>query len=144
MLFNLQRRWTGKFKATMVFALRLPFVTSSPRCTAPNLHLSSQNHHYRNLQTLIPTRLSLIYGPLPRPHTPDSMDAGRASVQLRDSNHTIPHALLDEAEHRPRGAFTRGLCQRDDEARVERELYDAVVEAVAEGQHGKCAADMRH
>jgi hypothetical protein len=26
MLFNLQRRWTGKFKATMVFALRLPFV----------------------------------------------------------------------------------------------------------------------
>lgn len=30
MLFNLQRRWSGKFKATMVFALRLPCVTFPP------------------------------------------------------------------------------------------------------------------
>jgi hypothetical protein len=30
MLFNLQRRWTGKFKATMVFALRLPCVILFP------------------------------------------------------------------------------------------------------------------
>jgi hypothetical protein len=31
MLFNLQRRWSGKFKATMVFALRLPYVALSSK-----------------------------------------------------------------------------------------------------------------
>jgi hypothetical protein len=106
----------------------------------------SQYHHHRDLQTPLPARLSLIHGPLPRPCAPDSMDTGRASVQLRDSNHTISHALLDEIEHRPWSALTRGLCQGDDEAGVERELCAAVVEAVAvaKSQHGKCTADMRH
>ena len=114
--------------------------------TLLSLHVTSQYHHHRNLQTPLPARLSLIYGPLPRPHTPDSVDTGRASVQLRDSNHTISHALFDETQHRAWSALTRGLCQGDDEARVERELCAAVVEAVAvaKSQHGKCTADMRH
>jgi len=35
MLFNVQRRWTGKFKATMVFALRLPYISL---CSQVALH----------------------------------------------------------------------------------------------------------
>jgi hypothetical protein len=117
-----------------------------PSGTLLSLHVTSQHHDHRNLQTPLPARLSLIHGPLPRPCAPDSMDTGRASVQLRDGNHTLSHALFDETEHRPWSALTRGLCQGDDEARVERELCAAVIEAVAvaKSQHGKCTADMRH
>ena len=114
----------------------------SPSGTLLSLHVTSQHHHHRNLQTPLPARLSLIPGPLPRPCAPDSMDTGRTSVQLRDSNYTISHAIFDETEHRSWSALTRGLCQGDDEAGVERELCAAVIEAVAvtKSQHGKCAA----
>ena len=72
------------------------------------------------------------------------MDTGRASVQLRDGNHTLSHAVFDETEHRPWSDLTRGLCEGDDEAGVERELCAAVIEAiaVAKSQHGKCSADI--
>jgi hypothetical protein len=113
------------------------YIIVLPSCATPNLHVPFQDHYHRNRQTLIPPRLALVLGPFLRPRTSNRMDTGRASIRLCDSGYSIPHALLDEAEHRSRSAFTRGLCHGDDEARVEREFRPAVIEAVAKRHYGE-------
>lgn len=150
MLFMLQKHWTGKLKAIVVFALRLPSVPSIPHppslCTLlpdqTNHHLinspASQHNPHRHLPPPRPPLPPLDLRPSPRPHDPHSLDTRRNGLQPRNSNHTNPHALPGEAEHRPRSFLPGRLHPANHASRVlqRRQLRDAVVEEHTERKSG--------
>lgn len=129
----LQHHWTGKVKAIIVFALRLPSVPSLiERTTVQSSHLSTQDHCHSHIPTPFSPRLPCLYRPSPRPHRHHSLDTRRDDVQPRHSSSANSDAVPDQDEYWPRRIFPRRLHQADDPTRVRRQLCHAITEISAE------------